>query len=273
MAEAAWRLLTTDPADGATNMAVDQAIMEAVAARAAPPTLRFYTWSPACLSLGYTQPISDVDQARLVTYGWHLVRRLTGGRAILHTDELTYSVCVPDDHPLVAGDIVESYRHLSRALLAGLQQLGAAPEAGKRAHGERTAANPVCFEVPSHYEITVDGKKLVGSAQVRKYGAVLQHGSLPLWGDIGRICNVLAFEDESRRLSARARLQERAATLESVLNQPPTWEHVAHVMAQSFRDTFGLEFTAEALLTPAEHARGEDLRTTRYSSEAWNGRF
>ncbi len=132
---------------------------------------------------------------------------MTGGRSILHTDELTYSVTVQAEDPIVAGSIVESYRHLSRALLWGLQR----PRRKCRARISvlsrcRRDKGPVCFEVPSHYEITVDGKKLVGSAQVRKFGAVLQHGTLPLTGDITRICDALVFEDDhAARNGARTR--------------------------------------------------------------------
>ncbi|MBP8975043.1 MAG: hypothetical protein KBH93_14345, partial [Anaerolineae bacterium] len=116
MTQVCWRLLITPPADGPLNMAVDQAIMEAVAAGRVPPTLRFFAWTPPCLSLGYTQPVADVDRARLAARGWDLVRRMTGGRAILHTDELTYSVALPATDPVVAGGVVESYRRLSAAL-------------------------------------------------------------------------------------------------------------------------------------------------------------
>jgi lipoate-protein ligase A len=94
-----WRLLVTPPARGAWNMAVDEAILEAVGRGASLPTLRLYAWEPACLSLGYAQPIGDVDQPRLRARGWDLVRRPTGGRAVLHTDELTYSVIAPPGEP------------------------------------------------------------------------------------------------------------------------------------------------------------------------------
>ena len=90
-----WRLLLTDPMTGAKNMAVDAAILTAVVNGEAPPTLRLFSWDPPCLSLGYSQPFSDVDQDQLISLGWDVVRRPTGGRAILHTDELTYSTHSP----------------------------------------------------------------------------------------------------------------------------------------------------------------------------------
>lgn len=274
MSYAIWRLLFTDPTDGPMNMAVDQAIMEAVAAGRVPPTLRFFAWEPPCLSLGYTQPVSEVDRARLAARGWDLVRRMTGGRAILHTDELTYSVALTADNPIVTADIVESYRRLSGALLAGLQRLGVNPQADKRTDGHSgPSTGPVCFEVPSHYEITIDGKKLIGSAQVRKFGAVLQHGSLPLGGDITRICDALVYDDDYRREVVRERVRRRAATLEDALHTVIPWERVARTMAGSFADTFNLEFDTTTGLTPDEQARAAELREEQYASESWNARF
>jgi lipoate-protein ligase A len=268
-----WRLLVTGATDGPMNMAVDQAIMEAVAAGQVPPTLRFYAWAPACLTLGYTQPLSDVDRARLIGRGWDLTRRLTGGRSILHTDELTYSVAVKADDAMVAGGVVESYRSLSRGLLRGLNFLGANAEADKRDTAMPRDKGPVCFEVPSHYEITVDGKKLVGSAQVRKFDAVLQHGSLPLVGDITRICDALVFDHDDQRESVRQRVRQRAATLESVLGRVVTWDEAVAAMTRGFEDVFDLDFDTEPHLTPTEQTRAVELRATHYVTEAWNGRF
>ncbi|MEJ2486788.1 MAG: lipoate--protein ligase family protein, partial [Anaerolineales bacterium] len=182
-----WRLLLTPEAPGAWNMAVDEAILEAATHREVLPTLRLYAWNPPCLSLGYAQPISDVDESRLEKFGWDLVRRPTGGRAILHTDELTYSVCGPEDEPVLAGDILSSYKRLSSAILAAIEQIGISVQAlPQEKNANSKSPEPVCFEVPSNYEITADGKKLVGSAQARRQGGVLQHGTLPLYGDLTR---------------------------------------------------------------------------------------
>lgn len=120
---AEWRLLKTGFADGATNMAIDEAILLAVAEGKAPPTLRFYGWEPPCLSIGYSQSMGEVDVDRCRKAGIGLVRRPTGGRAILHADELTYSVVAPQTEPRVAGGVIESYRRLSLGLVAGLRAL------------------------------------------------------------------------------------------------------------------------------------------------------
>lgn len=265
-----WRVIYDTAQTGAFNMAADQAIMEAVGAGDAPPTLRLYAWSPPCLSLGYNQHTDEVDMAALAAHGWDVVRRTTGGKAILHTDELTYSVALPDDSPLVAGGIVESYRRLSGALLAALEQIGAhadvtSPERAGRAMGA------VCFEVPSNYEITAYGKKLVGSAQVRRYNAVLQHGTLPLTGNITRIVDALRFDDASQREEARQRVADRAITLHDTLGMPIRWQQVADAVAAGFASTFDL-ILEPATLSVAEHERASQLVSDRYSDISWTTR-
>jgi lipoate-protein ligase A len=155
-----WRVIDHPPAKGAWNMAVDEAILESVYEGDSPPTLRLYAWEPACLSLGHAQPYSEVDLEALAENGWDVVRRPTGGRAILHVDELTYAVIAPEDEPRVKGGVLESYLRLSEALLESLKILGLSPQAEeKRQTAKKGKPNPVCFEVPSNYEITVNGKK------------------------------------------------------------------------------------------------------------------
>jgi lipoate-protein ligase A len=151
-------------------MAIDEAILEFAGKGVVPPTLRLYSWSPACLSLGYAQPVRDVQIEDLVSRGWEIVRRPTGGRAILHTDELTYSVCGQLSEHHLSGGVLESYHNLSLALLKALDLIGinADPTRVTTPLSPQDKNNPVCFEVPSNYEITVNGKKLIGSAQARK---------------------------------------------------------------------------------------------------------
>jgi len=224
---ATWRLLNTGPADGAANMAIDEAILTAVAEGKSPPTLRFFAWEPPCLSIGYSQAADDVDITKCQQAGVNVVRRPTGGRAILHTDELTCSIVASQGEPRVAGGVVESYRRLSAGLVRGLRFLGVDVAQAEAGHGtvapigQDADVSAACFDAPSAYEVTAGGKKLVGSAQVRRRGAVLQHGSLLLQGDITRICRYLVVPSEEQRqelcwdLRARAevgsayRLQQR----------------------------------------------------------------
>jgi lipoate-protein ligase A len=248
-----WRLLRTAPASGAWNMAVDEAILEAVGRETVPATLRLYSWQPACLSLGYAQPSEDVDQEALRKRGWELVRRPTGGKAILHTDEITYSVIGPEHDERLSGGVLESYLKLSQALIRTLGNLNISAEsverpAGARNSTDRQAAdnaterdffteraseqNPVCFEVPSTYEITIQGRKIIGSAQARRKEGVLQHGSLPLQGDLTRILEALILPEGTTNQKAAERLLRRATTVERALGRLVLWEEAAQAFVK-----------------------------------------
>jgi lipoate-protein ligase A len=271
---AAWRVIYSPPAPGAWNMALDEALFEASLDGGAPPVLRLYAWEPACLSLGYAQPFNDADRAALQAHSWDVVRRPTGGRAILHTDELTYSVCGPQDEPRLAGSVLESYQVLAQALLNALQRL----HIPAQAHARQTLPagsdpkGPVCFEVPSNYEITVEGKKLIGSAQSRRKGGVLQHGSLPLYGDLTRITQALCFRDEGTRQSAANRLLERATTAEAVLGMALPWEVAARAFESAFAETLNLTLLRQEP-SPAELARAAALVNEKYAHPSWNERI
>jgi len=211
-----WRLIEDGYHDGAWNMAVDEALMLAVAHGEAPPTLRLYGWRPAAVSLGYFQAAAEgLDHGEIARLGFGLVRRPTGGRAILHDDEVTYSVTIPEAEVPHGHSVMASYRVISRGVEAGLQMLGVgaqlvdkrpAPPGGaeceRRAEGsESEASSPlgatsspavpaktglptVCFAKASRCDMVVDGRKIVGSAQVRRQGAILQHGSVPMTIDL-----------------------------------------------------------------------------------------
>jgi lipoate-protein ligase A len=268
-----WRLLITSPARGAWNMAVDEAILEhAQAGRGESlPTLRLYAWDPACLSLGHTQPFADVDTARLQARGWEVVRRATGGRAILHTDELTYSVTGSAEEPVLAGGVLESYNRLAQALFLAVKDIGLPVEIKEGKTNNGPTPNPVCFEVPSTYEITVHGKKLIGSAQARKKEGVLQHGSLPLTGDLTRICQALVFESESAREEASKRLLTKATTVESVLGRAVPWETAAQAFVRAFEAQLGL-CLERGELSESESRRAEELVKEKYDHPSWTER-
>ena len=251
-------------------MALDEAILEHIGRNGALPTLRLYAWDPPCLSLGHAQPFADVDMYRIQQCGWEVVRRATGGRAILHTDELTYSVIAPADEPRVAGSILESYNRLAQALLLAVERLEIPVEMKEHVNGTGSMpfSNPVCFEVPSSYEITVDGKKLIGSAQARKKEGVLQHGSLPLTGDLTRICRALRFEDESARENASQRLLDRATTVESALGRAVSWEEAAQAFIHAFEAQLGLSLKREEL-SESESRRTDELVREKYDHASW----
>lgn len=261
-----WRLLNTGHLDGATNMAIDEAISRAVQANLVPPTLRFFGWNPACLSLGQAQPGADVDRDACRALGVDVVRRPTGGRAILHIDELTYSVIAPDTEPRVVGTIVDSYRRLSEGLLRGLMLMGVPTQQAERPDGHDRDAGPVCFEVPSNYEIIFDGKKLVGSAQMRKAGVVLQHGTLPLHGDIARIANYLVSKPDPERV------RQRATTVEAAIGRVIDFEDAARMMAQGMAETLNLDLQVGELIEQ-ERTWADELRREKYAADEWTYRL
>ncbi len=252
-------------------MAADEAILHHIGRGDSPPTLRLYAWTPACLSLGYAQPFADVDMRRLKAQHWEVVRRVTGGRAILHTDELTYSVIAPNDEPRIAGTVLESYNRLAQALLLAVKTLNIAVEIKAEKTSESPNNNPVCFEVPSTYEITVNGKKLIGSAQARKKEGVLQHGSLPLTGDLTRICRALVFEDEPARENASRRLLERATTVEAALGRVVGWGEAAQAYVRAFEAQLGIQFK-EGKLSESESKMTDELARAKYDHPSWTER-
>jgi len=250
-------------------MAVDEALMEAVASGEASGTLRFYTWHPPCISVGYAQSLTDeIDLQQCQDDGVEWVRRPTGGRAILHADEVTYSVVLSRDDPRVQGGVVESYRRLSQGLLAGFRILGLEAVQAQIEDPPTPSGSPACFDRPSHYEITWQGRKLVGSAQTRRREVVLQHGSIPLRGDVARLVHYLRVP-EAERQSLRTNLRQRAITLSEALGRDPQVDEVMEALASGFSQALhiGLE---PGGLTDRERERAAQLRRTRYQAKEWN---
>jgi lipoate-protein ligase A len=270
----AWRLLVDAPAGGAWNMAVDEVLLDGVAAGCAPPTLRFYEWRPACVSLGYFQPFGVVDLDGCRALGVEVVRRPTGGRAILHDRELTYSVALP---ALVLGDdggVLPSYYRLSLALQEGLRRLGvAATLAPESAASGSPDHGPVCFDRPSAHEILLGGRKLVGSAQVRRGGAILQHGSILIEPRLDKLRECLRLSDDSARPSdadGRARIEDGVAGLSDVGAFEPA--QIAGAIAQAFAARFGVTLM-DAPLERDEMAAARALAASKYQSAGWTQRL
>ena len=206
---------------------------------------------------------------RFAEHGWDLLRRPTGGKAIFHGDELTYCLCLPLDHPLAGADVVESYRRISAGLLRALETIGLDADAARQGASPRYAdLGPVCFEMPSHYEISVGGRKLIGSAQLRRKGGVLQHGTLPLAGDLSRICDVLSFESEASRTAGKRSVRERALTLSEAMDKSITWTAAAAAIEQGFARAFDLAMQP-GQLSVAEFARADRLIDERFGNPAW----
>jgi lipoate-protein ligase A len=189
----------------------------------------------------------------------------------LHIDELTYSVIGSPDEPRLVGGVLESYYRLSKGLMRALEILALPVQRqnGKSANG--ADMNPICFEAPSDNEITLAGKKLVGSAQARRKGGVLQHGSLPLHGDIGRITLALDYASEVEREEAAQRVRARAATVEEGLGRLISWQEAADAFVQGFGEALNIDFVPGEL-TEFEEAAAERWTEERYAAPRWTER-
>ena len=268
-----WRLLDSGPADAFTNMAVDEAILERYAADGEFSTVRFYSWSPAALSLGYGQPIDagiDFEQCR--TLGIDVVRRPTGGQAVLHDREVTYSVVVRADNPRVASGVLACYLTISLALIRGLSYLGISAELLPLRRGPLRPSketSPVCFATPSSFEVAVCGRKIIGSAQRRAHGVIMQHGSIPLSWDLDKMCAVFGVVPRGGRSAQGGRAYRTAMTsLQEVGGRAYTYAEVVAALTHGIAETWEVELTP-GQLTAAERQRSAHLRDTKYRSEAW----
>jgi lipoate-protein ligase A len=272
MSETKWRLINTGYSTGAINMALDEAIAQSVREGEVPPTIRFYGWEPAALSLGYFQSLEkEVNIEACEERGIDVVRRLTGGRAVLHNDELTYSLVVSEDISFLPDSIIESYKIISQGLLAGLKELGIEAELvslsdKKKKRGDKSAA---CFDAPSWYEISVDGKKIVGSAQTRREGVILQHGSILNTQDIDKLFSILNFKSDRRKERFKKIFIKKATTIYDVLEKSFSLEELSNAFKKGMEVGMGISLE-EAELTEKEWKSAKDLAENKYSSREWN---
>lgn len=264
-----WRLIISLPESGAVNMAVDEAILLAAAGGTAPPTVRFYQWSQPAITLGYFQSYhKEIDAVSTGEQGVDVIRRLTGGRAILHHRELTYSVIAPVNNRILGGTLLETYLAVSRGIAGGLKELGIPAEisGGEKRPGAGTAA---CFDSPSRYEVTVFGKKIVGSAQTRRNNCILQHGSVLIEKETDLLFSCLQYHSEQAREKGKRIFADRAASLNEVLGYAPEFQEVAGALIKSFAAGWGISLTPQQL-SGAEMAEAFDLCRSKYGTEAWN---
>jgi lipoate-protein ligase A len=257
-----WRLLVTEPVDGATNMAIDEALWRGRQAGTSPPTVRFFGWEPPCLSLGYGQPLDesvDLDACRRLGAG--VVRRPTGGGAIYHDGperELTYSVVATAADLGIGPDLLETYHWIGRALLRGLNTLGAGAEM-VAAGGGAGPAPAFCFARTGAFEIEVGGRKLVGSAQRRRGTSFLQHGAVMLGVDEARVRAVFpATRDPLATMT----------TLQAATGRRPSFDEVALALAAAFEREHALRL-APGGLSGEETAEVEALVAGKYGTDAW----
>lgn len=241
------------------NMALDEAISEAVRKGISPPTLRLYQWSSPSISIGYFQRASDINIEYCNKKGYPVVRRPTGGRAILHGSELTYSLSARTGHHLFKGRLLEDYAIISKAIALGLTLNGINAQISFSRRRRTRQKSPVCFKSISYGEITVDNKKIVGSAQKRYSDGFLQQGSIPFSLDLEELRRVLAYREENFHDMGAILDYSPQITINKLKNSlKEAFERVLNVKMISDRPT---EF---------ELRLAKELEEKKYSTPDWN---
>ena len=257
-----WRLLVDPDADGAENMAVDEALLDAYLTpegRDAAPTLRLYGWRPGTLSLGKTQTAAGShDPGYLGAQRLGLVRRPTGGQAVLHEGERTYSVVGRLDRPPFQGGVMATYEAISEALRLGLSVLGVEASSATARPQVGRAGGPVCFNVASSHELLHAGRKVIGSAQMRRRQAFLQHGSIPFDTDAERLGAAIGAPADASRFVG----------LSELLGRTPVVGELDRALIAGFERRFGVDLVP-GRRTEWERQRIEGLRCWKYLSASW----
>jgi len=241
-----WRLIVSGAVPGAMNMATDRAVLAARARGDTMPTLRLYTWEVPTVSLGRFQPVEQVDLSACARRGFDVVRRPTGGRGVLHDDEVTYSIVANTGDGVPRG-VAASYRYLSSALAVAYRVLGVDAELTDRRRGPASAG--ACYLHATQADLSLGAAKLSGSAQVWKDDAVLQHGSFVVERDVEAEGEVFSLDGVGLE-----RLSQTTATLATALGTAPTRDEIIDAIARAVEDTFGVLLVPGALTSEESDA-------------------
>jgi len=247
-----FRLLDTGKNSAAINMAIDEAIM-----LSGIPTLRFYDWEPPAVTIGYFQGIEqEVNLEAAENNGVDIVRRLTGGGAVFHDKELTYSIIIPENENIVSRNILESYGQICCFVVEGLRKLGL-----------RAEFKPI-------NDIIVNNKKISGNAQTRRGGMILQHGTVLLDVDVRKMFSLLKVPDEKLKDKMIAAAEERVTSVNKELSTTSRGElgttTTFKTVKSSLISSFELGTTKEGALTETEKKKANDLSKDKYASKGWN---
>ncbi|WP_077324598.1 lipoate--protein ligase family protein [Virgibacillus siamensis] len=258
-----WGILDSGFHDASVNMALDEALLNWHSEGKIPPVLRFYGWKKPSLSLGHFQKDAEINYRNLQKHQCQHVRRLTGGSAVLHDDELTYSIVISEKNPGIPSSIQEAYYVLSKGIIQGYKNLGIEANYAEDLSRERSA---ICFERPAFYEMVADGKKLSGNAQTRKRGVLLQHGSIPLSIDEIMLFDLFVFPNEEVKARKRRAFAKKAAAINQLTEQKQTYDTVKKAFYEGFRD--GLDLQLEPFtLSESQWNEVFHLAETNYSTK------
>jgi len=247
-----WRYLITESNSAARNMAIDRAVLVANSEGLSPPTVRFYTWNPPAISIGYFQSLEEeVDLKECEKYSVDYVRRITGGGAVFHEHELTYSIIVPESHPKIPKNIMDSYGSICGAVIKGLKNLG----------------------IESKYapinDIVADGRKISGSAQTRKFKTVLQHGTVLLDVNVDRMFSLLLVPNEKIRDKLIADVKQRVTSVKHLIKDNIDFDTATVAMKKGFEKEFDIELEP-GKLTDYEKDLTVKFEKEYFSNHDWN---
>jgi len=268
-----WRLIESGYLSGAENMAVDEALLEAVADGHSLPILRIYRWRPATVTLGYGQRgsrVVNLDACRRL--GYDVVRRCTGGRAVLHDREVTYAVIAPAGQGCFPPAVLESYRVIAEVLRDVYRSFGVDAQLSPRrvaGSGTSAAEQSACFTAPGQYELLYRGCKLAGCAQKRLRGAFLQHGSLPVDLDLEKLYMALDTERRLTPVAGARLLRGHVGWLNRWSAESISVEAVEERLPALFAEKLCLTWDRTGL-TADERGRAVQLQNERYAVDAWN---
>lgn len=269
-----WYFIDSGKCSPSFNMALDEALLNWHSEEIMPPIIRFYEWQTATVSIGYFQSVErDINMTSVNKQQMGFVRRPTGGRAVLHEHELTYSIIVSENYPNMPETVTEAYRVLSEGLVLGFQHLGlqaafsVPTEELKRALKQPKSA--VCFDAPSYYELVVEGKKVAGSAQTRQKGVILQHGAILLSLNIEKLLSVFHFQSEEERAQMRLQLPNKAVAIDQLTNRKITINDCKKAFHLGFEQTLHIELVPYKLTEEQLHEVYK-IERKKYANDAWN---
>ena len=263
--ETEWRLIDSGPCDAFYNMALDEALATEVRKGAAPPTLRLYGWDRPSLTLGCFQETADINIEYCRSHNIPIVRRPTGGRAILHGDELTYSFSAKTDSGPFSHGLLDSYRRISTAFSMALKKIGVSAESKKKREKDRVLGrSPLCFQSSSYGELLLENKKLVGSAQKRWSDGLLQQGSIPYLSHDEELKGIFGAEKTVSLTNCMKALRDALPLLDE--------EGFRKAVVSSFEEAFGVRLLLSAPSQEESLLAGE-LQRRKYLQTDWNFRL
>ncbi|MEK4625160.1 biotin/lipoate A/B protein ligase family protein [Priestia sp. FSL P4-0332] len=273
--KAKWRFIDSNNRSPYYNMALDEALLEWHSKGEIPPTIRFYGWNPPTLSIGYFQNAEkEINFDKVKELGLGFVRRPTGGRGVLHDEELTYSVIVSEEYPNMPKTVTEAYRVISEGLLEGFRSLGleayfAIPRSEEEKNSLKNPRSSVCFDAPSWYELVVEGRKIAGSAQTRQKGVILQHGSILLEIDEDKLFSVFNYPNDRVKERMQRAFRSKAVAINAIAGRKISIEEAKKAFYKGFASALDIDLEPYTL-SEEEEAYVEELARTKYGSDEWN---